>query len=166
MLSMRPDGHLPGISHSHRWQFQHPPDHISTSVSKIRVFWEVNFTHMPSHKRASLSFNSYQHLYRMDVLPTPGNRRYHGSCTPGTHHPLVWHATPPPAPGTSMLVSPLQGQGHIYSFIWLIHPCLFFTIRAHLCFILFPTASPGHRVGVNNLFFFLLTTCLLCSLKK
>lgn len=38
MLSMRPDGHLPGMSHSHRWQFQHPPDHISTFVSKIRVF--------------------------------------------------------------------------------------------------------------------------------
>lgn len=152
MLSMRPDGHLPGMSHSHRWQVQHPPYHSSTFASQTRVFRDrVTSPTCPVIKGLPYLLTLINTF--TGWFPTPGNHRYRGSCTPGTRHPSVWHAVSLSS-WVVMLVSPLQGQGHIYSFIWLIHPCLFCTIRAHLCFILFPTASHGHRVGVNNLFSF------------
>lgn len=51
-------------------------------------------------------------------------------------------------------------EGYICFCVWIIHPCLFYTTRAHLCSIFpavftLPMVSPVHRVGVNTFFFFI-----------
>lgn len=67
----------------------------SQPIYQLGGYWHVDFTHIPTHKMAPLSLNSYWHLYRIDELHTSSGKqqiwwlRYSWS-----YHPLTWHATP------------------------------------------------------------------------
>lgn len=64
-------------------------------IYQLGEYCQVDFTHMPTHKMAPLSLNSYWHLYRMDELLTSSGKqqiwwlRYSWS-----YHPLIWHVIP------------------------------------------------------------------------
>lgn len=123
-----------------------------------------------THKKHRYLLTLIDTFYRMDG-GTPHlqkNSRCDGLGTPGTHHPLIWHAIPPSSwdlsagtvsPGSSRYLTRISGlasnwdstpsgfskctnERHICSCVWLIH--LFHPTRAHLCFNLSGSHHSSH----------------------